>query len=98
MTQKQTDTFSLNVKIIPKSSKNEIIGWEKESGFLKIKIKEIPEKGKANKELIAFLAKILQTAKSNITIAKGQTSKTKLVIIKNISAKKAEDILIANLK
>lgn len=80
-----SEPLILNVKIIPKSSKNEIIGWEKENNLLKIKIKEIPEKGKANKELIKFLAKTLHTAKSNIIIEKGQSSKLKKLTIKNVS-------------
>lgn len=67
------------LKIIPKSSQTEII--ESRDDFLKIKLKAVPEKGKANIELIKFLAKHFKTAKSNITIIKGQTGRNKLVEI-----------------
>ena len=84
--------YTLTVKIIPKSSKNEIIATD-HNDILKIKIKEIPEQGKANKALIAFLAKILGIAKFNITITKGKTSKTKLITIKNITKQDLENRL-----
>ena len=47
--------FLLSVYILPNSSKNEIIG--EHNSMLKIKIKAPVDSGKANKELIAFLAK-----------------------------------------
>ena len=68
-----------NIKVIPKSSKTEII--EKKDNFLKIKLKAVPKKGKANAELIKFLAKYFKTAKSNIRIIKGETSGNKIVEI-----------------
>ena len=68
-----------NIKIIPKSSQTEII--EQNDDFLKIKLKAVPEKGKANAELIKFLAKQFKTTKSNIQIIKGETSRNKIVEI-----------------
>ncbi len=68
-----------NIKIIPKSSKTKIV--EQKDDFLKIKLKAVPEKGKANTELIKFLAKYFKTAQSNINIIKGGTSRNKIVEI-----------------
>jgi len=67
------------IKVIPKSSQTEII--EKKDDFLKIKLKAVPEKGRANAELIKFLAKYFKTAKSNIQIIKGETGRNKIVEI-----------------
>jgi len=67
------------IKIIPKSSQTEII--EQKDNFLKIKLKAIPEKGKANAELIKFLAKHFKTAKSNIKIIQGEKGRNKVVEI-----------------
>lgn len=67
------------VKIIPKSSKTEII--ERGDDFLKIKLCAIPEKGKANEVLIKFLSKHFKTAKSNIRIIKGSKSREKTILI-----------------
>jgi len=68
------------IKIIPKSSENKII--EHYDDFLKIKLCSIPERGKANEELIKFLSKYFKIPKSNIEIVKGHTSRNKIVEIK----------------
>ena len=52
--------------------------------FLKIRIKAPPEKGKANCELIKFLAKELKMPKSAVRIIKGEKSREKVVIVELI--------------
>jgi uncharacterized protein (TIGR00251 family) len=91
MLKESSDNLFFIVKIIPKSSKNEIIGWFNDT--LKIKIKEPPEKQKANKELISFLSKIFKISKSNIKIEKGSTSKIKKITIENLSISSAQKTL-----
>lgn len=68
----------IRLKIIPNSSRNEII-FDEEN--LKIKITAQPIENKANKALIEFLAKTLKIAKSNIQIIKGETNKEKTLLI-----------------
>lgn len=82
--------IEIRVKVIPKSSHNEIVGWENEE--LKIRIKASPEKGKANEELISFLAKTLHIAKSQIEIVAGDKSRHKRIIIHGV-----DDIKLTNL-
>jgi len=67
------------VKVIPRSSKSEIV--EETEDYLKIKLTSSPTKGAANKELIKLLAKKYNVAKSRIEIIKGLTSKEKLIRI-----------------
>lgn len=50
--------------------------------FLKINVISVPEKGKANRELIDFLAKRLKIAKSKMEIISGDTDKYKKILIK----------------
>ncbi len=52
-------------------------------GVLKIDIKARAEKGKANKELIGFLAKKLEIDENNVKILTGLTARFKTVKIKN---------------
>ena len=73
----------VKVKITPKSKINKIINFDND--ILKIKIKAIPEKGRANEELIYFLSEILNLSKSNIKILTGPTAKIKLIQIDGIS-------------
>jgi uncharacterized protein (TIGR00251 family) len=91
MLQEIKNGISFNAKIIPKASSNKLIGWEND--LLKIKIKEVPDKGKANKELIIFLSKIFKVAKSNINIAKGETSRKKKINIISITIEEANGAL-----
>ena len=72
----------IQIKVIPNAAKNEIVNWEGE--LLKLRIKGVPEKGKVNQELIAFLAKECKIAKSAITILSGHSSRLKRVKIEGI--------------
>ncbi len=72
--------MELRVKVVPKSSRNEIVG-PMADGTLKVKIAAAPEKGKANAELCAFLAKHYGVPKSAVTIVSGETSTLKRVRI-----------------
>ena len=68
----------IRVKVIPKSSKTELAGYLPD-GTWKIKIAAAPEKGKANRELVAFLSEHLGVAKSHIRIVSGETSHLKRI-------------------
>lgn len=70
--------MDLRVKVIPKSSKTELAGYLAD-GTWKIKIAAAPEKGKANRELIDFLAAHFNVAKSRIRITSGETSPLKRI-------------------
>ena len=85
-----TDGLLIRIKIIPNSSKNEII---LEDEFIKIKITAQPIENKANKALIEFLSKLLKIAKSNIEIVKGENSKEKTLFISINDEKKKSNII-----
>ena len=89
MIKKTKDGIILNLKISPNASKNEIIINNNE---LKIKITAQPIDGKANKSLIEFLSKYLKIPKSYFQIIKGQTSKEKSILIKNLPDDKINTI------
>lgn len=70
----------LRVKVLPKSPKNEVVDIL-DDDTIKIRIKAVPEKGKANKELVKFLSKELDLPKENIQIISGKTDPLKLIKI-----------------
>ena len=72
--------LTLNLKVIPKSSKNEIIGFL-EDGTMKVKIHAVPEKGKANLEICEFLAQLFGVGKRNVEVVRGETSAHKQIRI-----------------
>jgi uncharacterized protein len=76
----QDRELTLSLKVIPKSSKNEIVGFLAD-GSLKVKIAAAPEKGKANAAVCEFLASQFGVPKRNVEILRGETSHAKQVRI-----------------
>ncbi len=64
----------IEIKVIPNSSKNEIIDAEP----LRIRVKDPPAKGKANKTVIGLLSKHFN---ANVRIISGSKSRRKIVEI-----------------
>ena len=73
------DGIIIKIKIVPNSSKNDIILEEE---FIKIKVTAQPIENKANKALVEFLSKRFKVPKTSIEILKGDTSKEKTLLIK----------------
>lgn len=73
----------LSVKVLPKAAETQIMGIE--GGALKIRLHALPEKGKANKELLRFLSKTLGISSSYLEIVSGETFSKKRVSIQKIS-------------
>lgn len=78
----------LTLLIQPKASKNEIVGPH--DGALKIRIQAPPIDGRANEELVAFLAKELKLPKRAITVLKGETGRNKIVQIDGLDPAEVE--------
>ena len=73
----------IKIKLIPRSSRNEIIG--KENNAIKMKLTAPPVEGKANKALVQFLAKKLGVPKRDIEIVSGEHSREKSLKINGLS-------------
>lgn len=71
----------LRVKVIPKSAFSAIVGLLAD-GTLKVRIAAVPEKGKANEELVRFLAEDFGTTKDKIEILSGAGDPLKLIRLK----------------
>ena len=90
MIKEVTDGLIIRIKIVPNSSKNDIII---EDEFIKVKVTAQPIENKANKALIEFLSKSFKIAKSNIEILKGDTSKDKTILIRTADENKRSEII-----
>ena len=86
MKKKETESIytEINARIIPKSSKNEIVNGE--DGVVKIKVTSPPVDGKANKAVIDLLSKKLNVPKKNVRIVSGEKSRNKRIRVYDISA------------
>ena len=70
--------FSFRVKAIPRSARTEITG-KLADGTIKIKVAAVPDEGKANAELCAFLAREFGVSQNRVEIVAGRTSPLKVV-------------------
>jgi uncharacterized protein len=75
------DGFTVEVRVQPKASGNRIAGLHGEA--LKLCVTAPPEDGKANKAVVALLARALGVKKHDVSIVSGQASRTKSVKITN---------------
>ncbi len=73
--------MKLSVRIIPNAKKTEVVGYEGQT--LKVRLSAPPIEGKANLELIRFMAKLCDCAPSEIEILRGHSSKQKILDIPN---------------
>jgi uncharacterized protein len=89
----EDNSVSFSVRVIPRSSKSEIVG--EHDGAMKVKLKAPPVDGAANDEMIRLLAKELGVSRSEVEITSGQTSKTKRVRIGNTNTSRIRSILKA---
>ena len=81
----------VNVSARPRSSRAGIDGLFGDT--LKVKICCAPVDGKANKELIETLAKSFGLPKSSVVFKSGETSKTKRILLRGVSAVEAVRII-----
>lgn len=93
MIKQVSEGLILRIKIVPNSSKNDII---LEEDFVKIKITAQPIENKANKALIEFLSKKFRIPKTYIEILKGETSKEKTLFLRTNDKNKI-DLIISQL-
>lgn len=84
------DGLLVRIKIVPNSSKNDIIVEEE---FIKVKVTAQPIENKANKALVEFLSKRFKIPKTYIQIIKGETSKEKTILLGTNDKEKIAEII-----
>lgn len=72
----------LKVKVVPGSSRDEIVGWLGDA--LKIKVTAPPEKGKANEAVLEILADRLGVGTDDIKVVSGHSSPSKVVAVSGV--------------
>jgi uncharacterized protein (TIGR00251 family) len=81
--EEKNNSIVLNVRVIPRASKNAIQGIMGDA--LKIRIQAPPVEGKANAYLIKFLSKQWKIPRGNFEILSGETGRNKRLRIANPS-------------
>ena len=73
----------ISLRVYPSASRNEMLGFT--DGVLRVRVSAPPIKGKANRELITFLSRLLIVDKGSVNIIKGHTTRNKVVVIDGLS-------------
>ena len=81
----------INVKVIPRASRDQITGIEQ--GLYRIKLTAPPVEGRANKALKELLARRLGLPKGDIEIISGERSRQKSVRIHGLSPEDVDTLL-----
>ncbi len=75
--------MKMALKVTPGAKRNEVLGWEEDypqvGRVLKLRIAAPPVEGKANKEIVLFLAKTLGLSKSAVELVHGTSGRIKMV-------------------
>lgn len=71
------------IRVYPTAARNEVVGFS--DGILRVRVSAPPVRGKANRELVAFLSQLLDVSKNNISIIRGHTSRNKTIAIYDLS-------------
>jgi len=80
--RQEKNAVLLNIRVSTKAKKTKIIGQH--GSQLRINVHAIPERSKANQELITFFAQLLHKRKNEISICHGKTSRNKTLRIENL--------------
>ncbi len=83
---------AVQVHVVPRASRTEIAGLHGDA--LKLRIAAPPVEGKANEEIVRFLAGILGLRKADVSIIAGQTSRRKTVLVRGMTAADLHSALV----
>lgn len=90
----KTTGVRIQVHAQPGAKLTEIVGLHGDA--IKIRVQAPPLEGRANDELIRFLAEKLGVARSQVTLTKGETSRSKSFVVTDVSIDFVHKTLLAS--
>jgi len=75
--------YILKIHVVPGARQTMVAGLHGDR--LKVKVARPPEKGRANEELLAFLARLLQVPPRAVHLTSGAASRAKVVAVHDLS-------------
>ena len=85
----------LTVKVSPNAPRDAVLGCQ--AGALRLAVAATPEKGRANRRLTKFLARLLEISPSRVEVVRGQTARDKSVLISGLTRQRIGEVLAVHL-
>ncbi len=92
MLKEANGRVSFTVRVVPRASKNQIVGMEGDA--VKIRLAAPPVEGKANDVLVKFLASLLGVPRSSVEIIAGRSSRNKAIGVYGVSRERLEQVIL----
>jgi uncharacterized protein (TIGR00251 family) len=89
MTRRAHDGVTLRVRVTPRASRDEVLGW-REPGVLAVRVTAPPVEGEANRAIIHVLAESLGVPRSAVTIVRGARGRDKTVRVAGLDGGEIE--------
>jgi len=74
---------TLAIKVIARASRSEVVDWQNDR--LRLRIKAVPERGRANRAVEEFLAELLDLSRRQVRIISGHTASHKIVAVEGLA-------------
>ena len=85
------NSISFQVRVQPRASKDEVTG--EMGGALKVRLRAPAMEGRANEALVEFLAEVLKTSRSAVSILSGERSRVKRIEIRGVTRQQILNLL-----
>ncbi len=79
MSQRPQAGTRVRVRVQPKSSRNQVVGYRGDT--LRLRVTAPPEGGQANEAVVSLLAQALDIAKSQIEIVRGHAARDNVIVV-----------------
>ncbi|MBI1735412.1 MAG: DUF167 domain-containing protein [Candidatus Rokubacteria bacterium] len=89
MTTGAADAATVRLRVQPRASRDEIVGW-RAPGVLAVRVTAPPVEGEANRAVTALLASALGIPRSAVTVVVGARGRDKLVRVTGLQAGEIE--------
>ena len=91
-TQERDGAVIFAVRVQPRASKDEIAG--EMGGAMKIRLRAPAVEDRANEALVEFLAGLLKTSRSAVSILSGERSRVKRIEIRGVTRQQVLNLLV----
>ena len=91
-TQERDGAVIFSVRVQPRASKDEIAG--EMGGAMKIRLRAPAVEDRANEALVEFLAGLLKTSRSAVSILSGERGRAKRIEIRGVTRQQVLNLLV----